>query len=243
MKNFIKAAAMTLLLVFMVTGLQSCYFNGLNKVNGNGNVITQHRTVPSFSGLEVDGKFEIVLKQGAKEDLFIETDDNLFDYIETEVKGNTLYISTSEPIGKCKELKIIITFTELTKMDFSGASDVWSEDELHFGELEMECSGASDVDFALKAEKLNFDFSGDSEVDLKGIVKTVKLDCSGASEFNAEGLEVTDYFIDCSGASSCNIFVNGELNVELSGASSLRYAGNPSSINQEISGASSIKKL
>jgi len=243
MKTITRVTAVFATILMFSFSLQSCYFNGINNINGNGNVVKQDREVSAFSGIDVGGKYEIVLTQGEKESLSIEADENLLEYIETKVKDGVLYINSTESIGKCKALVVNITFKELDNLDLSGACDVWAEEKLAFDRLEMECSGASEIDLKINATYIEFDFSGASEIKLEGEAGEIDLDCSGASEFYAEEFEVENYTIDCSGASSCRLFVTNKLDVESSGASSIRYKGNPQIINKDVSGAASIKEM
>jgi hypothetical protein len=77
---------------------------------------------------------------------------------------------------------------------------------------------------------------------LFGNADEVNLDLSGASDLDAIDLEANKYNADISGAANARIFVKNELTTDVSGASSLRYKGEPSIVNNDISGAASVKK-
>jgi len=57
-----------------------------------------------------------------------------------------------------------------------------------------------------------------------------------------ENFSVGDLHIELSGASHAEAIVNGRLDADLSGASSLHYGGNPTLGSMETSGASSLKR-
>ena len=59
-----------------------------------------------------------------------------------------------------------------------------------------------------------------------------------AFDFPAE-----NYKIDISGAGKAEINVSKELNVEISGAATVRYKGNPTKNVQDISGAGTVRKV
>jgi hypothetical protein len=214
----------------------------LNSITGNGNVIKQTRDLPSFSSIEVGGAFKVFLLQGDKESVIVEADENLMEIIITEVRGNNLVITTSEDIRNPEALNIYLTFKTLDRMEISGACELSCDDRLKFGNLDLECSGASDVTLKMSAEALKLDFSGASQVDLFGNADEVNLDLSGASDLDAIDLEANKYNADISGAANARIFVKNELTTDVSGASSLRYKGEPSIVNNDISGAASVKK-
>ena len=67
-------------------------------------------------------------------------------------------------------------------------------------------------------------------------------DASGASTIDAENLKVEDADVEASGASSATVSATNDLKVDASGASKISYNGEPKSIKQNSSGASSVTK-
>jgi len=207
------------------------------------NSIKEERTVSNFTELQIGGAFEVYLSQGDQEKLVLEADAEEMKQIVTEVVGNKLKIYTKSGWdGHMHNMAIYLTFKNLDYIDFSGAVEVESENALMFNELEMDVSGAAEIDMEFKAEKFEAEFSGASEVDFRGSCKTGYLELSGASEFDAEGLEFQDLNIDVSGASDAKVWATGNLTIDASGASSIRYKGNPK-VSIDESGASSVKPL
>jgi hypothetical protein len=205
-----------------------------------GPVIKQERQVGPFSGLEIGGAFHVYLSQGERESLVIEAEEGDLDRIITEVVGNNLRIHTKNWNNCHGPLNIYLTFKDLKYIDLSGAVDVTAENPLKFSQLELEISGAADVELPFTAEKLTSEISGASEVDLEGECEYADLEISGATEFSAMNFRVTNMNLELSGASDAKVHVTGELIVEASGASSVSYKGNPK-VMAETSGASSIK--
>lgn len=109
----------------------------------------------------------------------------------------------------------------------------------------IQASGASDVDmrnFMVHGDA-DIDLSGASNLSLEGNGENLKLSAMGASDANLEGYTTQNADIHLSGASNGEINLTAILNAELSGASKLRYYGNPTMGNIETSGASSIKPV
>jgi hypothetical protein len=125
-------------------------------------------------------------------------------------------------------------------LDLSGASEL--DIDLEAGEFISEISGASKLSGYLKATKSRIDLSGASGVKLNGSGGDLVLSGSGASHIELSGYPVADTDIDLSGASEAILNVNGRMDVELSGASSLKYTGNATLGRQDISGASNIEQ-
>lgn len=208
-----------------------------------GNYIKEERNVGSFSKLDVGGAFTVYLSQGDQEKVVVEAVADEIKKIVTEVVGGKLKIYTeSNWGGNFHEMTIHLTFKNLEEIDFSGAVEVKSQQELGFEDLEMNVSGAAEIEMALKANKFDAEFSGASEVNFSGACKLGYLELSGASEFDAENLEFGDLSMDVSGASDAKVWATGLLNIDASGASSIRYKGSPK-ISIDESGASSVKPL
>jgi hypothetical protein len=209
----------------------------------NGNFIKEERNVSNFSKLEIGGAFKVYLSQGDQEKLVIEADDKELKEIVTEVVGNTLKIYTESNWGaNFDEMTIYLTFKSLDYVDFSGAVEVTGENTLNFTELEMDVSGAAEININLNAERFEAEFSGASEIEFGGKCKTGYFELSGASEFDAQNLEFQDLNIDVSGASEAKVWATGTLNIDASGASDIRYKGTPK-VTIDESGASSVKPL
>jgi hypothetical protein len=69
------------------------------------------------------------------------------------------------------------------------------------------------------------------------------IEASGASTCRDYGFEINDLHADISGASNLHLTVQNEIEVEASGASNLTYKGNGVIVYQNISGASSVRKI
>jgi len=233
--------------LFILLGLFTTVSFGCWNIPENrstGDFVKEERAVSGFTSLDIGGAFQVYLSQGDQEKLVIEADKDEMREIVTEVVGNKLMISTKAGWpDRLHEMSVYLTFKSLDYIDFSGAVEVEGENALSFNNLEMDVSGAAEIDMELKAENFDAEFSGASEIEFRGTCKTGYIEISGASEFDAEGLEFQDLTIELSGASDAKICATGKLNIDASGASSIRYKGNPPNISVDESGASSVKPM
>ncbi len=233
----------TILIICLFTGISGLFAScNMLGVRGNGDVQKETRKVSSFDGIEVSGAFKVYIKQGATEEVVVESDANLLPLIRTEVVGSTLRIDTRKPVNNVTTMKVYITMKELKRIDVSGAVDILSEGRISVPELSYDASGASEVDMEIAVQRLKVDCSGAGKIKLRGTAANVGMDLSGASDVFAYDLAAETYDIDISGAGNAQINVSKSLRAEISGAGSIRYKGSPSEIDQQVSGAGSIKK-
>jgi hypothetical protein len=236
-----KMISLGIALTIFLTLQSGCSY-GFEGISGDGNVAKQDRDISAFSALDVGGAFKVYLTQGEEEALVVEADENLLDVISTEVRGNTLVIKTTETIRNAEAMNIYLTFVKMDELEISGACHLSGENKMTFDDLEMDCSGASQIDLKLSADNLELEFSGASDIEMYGSAGSVSMDISGASKFDAYDLEVQKYSIDISGAAHAKIFVTEELSADVSGAASLKYRGDASLTDWDVSGAGSLKK-
>lgn len=224
-----------------MTGLfASC--DMLPGVHGDGNVLKETRKVSSFNGIEVSGAFDIILKQGATEEVVVEADANLLPVIKTEVVGSTLMIDTRKPVHHVTTMRVYVTVKELKRIDVSGAVDITTEGRLNLTDLEIDASGASDSKMEIAVQKLKLDCSGASKMRFSGSATEVSMDLSGATDIFGYDLLAESYDIEISGAGNAQVNVSKKIRAEISGAGSVRYKGSPTEIDQSVSGAGSIRK-
>ena len=240
-RKFFAPLSLFLLLGMFATLSTGCW--AIPEDRSTGNFVKEDRNVSGFTKLDIGGAFKVYLSQGDQEKLVIEADDNEIKDIVTEVSGNTLKIYTkSDWNSRYHDMTVWVTFKSLDHIDFSGAVEVTGEGTLNFDRLDMDVSGAAEIQMAMKAVKFDAEFSGASEVDFSGNCTSGYLELSGASDFDAQDLEFVDLNIEVSGASEAKVWATGTLNIDASGASDIRYKGAPKiSINE--SGASSVKPL
>lgn len=231
----IKRIIFPILLSFL---LYSC----INTIDGNGNVTKETRSVSDFNKIDISGRYEVLLNQGDKENLEIEVDENLLENIKSEVKNNTLIISSKRPVGKSKSLKLYITVIDVDDIEVSGAIKLMNKGTYKTDNLDLRASGAGDIDLDVETENLTIDMSGASETKLSGSSKNFDIEISGAGKLDAKKLKTRNTSVDISGAGSAVVFAKKTLKVDVSGAGSVKYKGNPK-IEKDISGAGSVEKL
>jgi len=208
-------------------------------------VLSQSKTefdLKDFKSIDVGGAFYIEISQGDQYSVTLECEEDLLDKIDIHLSGEKLKISIKGRSSSKEQPKVSITMPNLVKLEVSGASIV-KLTGLNVESMDVEISGASELQGDLNINEINIDASGASTIGLSGKANKLNLYLSGASSFNGKGFLITDEFLaDFSGASSAYCQVDGDMFLKMTGASSLSYHGEGSILKQETSGASSISK-
>jgi len=219
-----------------------CYINNVETISGNGKVVKQVREITGFSGLKVATGIDAVISQGDKESLTVEADENLLDYIKTEVVDGKLKIYSDKNIRNAKAKKVTIEFKKLNSIDISSAGNVEGNNTLITDELDIEMSSAGDLTLSLEADKLEISISSAGDAKLSGKVNTFKADLSSAGDLNAYELEAKTGDISVSSAGSAGVFITEEASFQCSSAGSINYKGEPRLKNVSTSSAGSVNK-
>lgn len=240
MNSNIRKQICLLLALVGLAGFTSCHFG---KVTGSGHQVTENRKVDNFDRIDVSGAYEVKLKQDSTLSIAITADDNLMKHIRTQVSGGQLRIYSKRSLSTVKPMVLVIGVKSLSEVKVSGAVDVESQGRINTGNFGLNISGASKIKLDLSAADVNTEARGATEINMTGQAAAHKVKLTGAGKLFAFDFVVGDYKINTSGATHCEINVLKNLAVNSSGASEVNYRGNPSSVSNNKSGASSINKV
>lgn len=211
------------LLVILVSVLSAC-----NVVRGSGDVISESREVSGFDSVDLSGAGDVIITQGEGESLTIETDDNIMEYITSEVRGGTLYLGTEE-LTNVMPTRLVFTLgvDELNAVDVSGSGSIEAA-SIETDSLELGISGSGSVDVdSLTADELNVSISGSGDVRLAGETPEQDIDISGSGQYEAGDLLSESVVVSISGSGEATIWTTSSLDADVSGSGTVNYYGTP----------------
>ncbi len=220
---------------------------GNHRVKGNGVETTEKRQVGTYDGISVSHVIQATLVPGAEGELLLEGEENLLEHIITEVSGNHLTLKAEkgyqlEPSRGSAGIRIRVPVQDLQALEVSGAAHLSGKGGFTFADLEIDGSGAGEMDLEFSATHLEVTVSGACEIALSGSAETLEIRGSGASDLNAYELQARSAEVRVSGSADVEISVSESLDAEVSGAGDLRYRGSPEKLQSRASGAGSIHK-
>jgi len=210
---------------------------------GNGEIVTERRSVGDFDGLRIAGNFEVILREGKVPLVQINTDENLLKFIDTEVEGGILRISQEKKLISTKKIRITINYLVLKDIRAMGAALIKNEETIVSENLEIGMEGAGAIDLMINSDKLTVVLSGAGVISLAGEVREQELNLMGAGKLEALDLESKECEVSVSGLGSAEVYVTEKLNAKIEGVGSIKYGGDPKDLNTEIKGLGRIKPL
>ncbi len=230
-------------------------------VKGSGKLQTENYNYSDFTYVDVSNAFTIDIAQSSSYSVEVTVDDNLLEYVEISQEGETLEIRlktvtllwpvTVEAKITMPELRGLViseatrcaisSFSSMKNLDIelSGASSLDLVD-ISAGGVKFNVYGASKVAGDIIADDTEFNIDGASTVQLEGSADDMAVDATGSSRVELAGFTVGNADIKLSGASTGMVNVDGKLDADLSGASTLSYIGKPTMGAIKTSGASTL---
>ncbi|MCL2413680.1 MAG: DUF2807 domain-containing protein [Bacteroidales bacterium] len=195
----------------------------------------------------VSGAINLHLFSGDEDHIKIFADDNVLPHIavrQISRNGLEIFLEGVSFIRSAPQITVYLTLRDLRNLHLSGASSAHINDVFISDNLQINLGGASRfrVSGRIEANRISATLSGASRMDLVGHSETLDLTLSGASQAFGYGMICDNLIANLSGASRAEFTVLETLSARLSGASVLRYNGNPQIIFSDISGASSLQR-
>jgi hypothetical protein len=192
-------------------------------ITGSGNIISREFDYTDFSVVDAGYGFNVKIVQDEDYSIVVSFDDNVLEYLEVSVSGDTLTVGLEPGSYRLLSLDVVISMPSLDGLMLSGGSN-------------------GDVSGFSSLQGISLGLSGGSEVIIVGSASDLVVDASGGSRVYLSEFICGDAEINFSGGSNGSIYVTGTLDVNLSGGSQLTYYGNPELEDISTSGGSTIKE-
>lgn len=208
---------------------------------GNGQIITEHRSVAPFRRLSVESGIHATAALGVPA-LSLTTDSNLLPYIESWVDAETLHLGIRDGIWPTSSygFRAAVTSDAMIEVTASGGSHVDAVGT-PASQWPITASGGSEVSVArLTALNLRIDASGGSDVTVSGSSTGFDANASGGSKIHGDGCTVNDVTLSGSGGSELQLFATDSARGSLSGGSQAWIYGAPPLRVISLSGGSHV---
>lgn len=214
------------------------------KIKGNGNITSITRTTSNYNTVNFAGSFDYVLVAGSEGKITIEGEENLLQYIITEVKNGNLSVktqnNTSLQTSKRRTIKITVPFEDISAVSLAGSGDVWNESLIATNRFKVAVAGSGDVKLNLEVSSLDASVTGSGELELTGKTNSLNLSVSGSGDFKGYNLEANDVNVSVTGSGEAKVFCNGHLKARVTGSGDINYKGNPKTEDSKVAGSGSI---
>jgi len=219
--------------------------NACSYLRGSGNIVSEERTIQAFRQVEIFGAGELILSQGETESLTIEADDNLLPYIESQVRGDTLYLGLDAPwmsfIRPTRPLRFYLTVTDLRQAKIAGAGAI-SAQRLEVDDISFYINGSGEIRVDdLQAQQVSATINGSGRCEFDGQSEDQQVIINGSGKYLGQGLSSETTSVTINGSGNVNVWVESALSVNINGSGEVRYKGAPR-LTQRIAGSGDIAR-
>lgn len=210
---------LVLTLIFVVLLLVSDE-SSTTALQGSGVSVTQARTVPPFQAVELAGASEVTVRVGQRQAVAVQADDNLLDRITTEVVGGALVIETRGSFSTASPMTVSVVVPELDAVTLSG-------------------TGAIRID-GVDQQEFQLQLPGDGLVAVAGRVDRLEASLAGTGDAQLQELIARDVVATVPGTGRLQVYATRSLDASVAGTGAIFYTGNPSDVNESVTGTGEI---
>jgi len=207
-----KLALLFLLFPLLVAG---CHHGMRAEIKGSGNRVVKKLNVTPFTSISTEGAFSIEVTCQKDLGVEVEGDDNVLNVVTAEVSNNVLRLRNSKNYSTSEPVKFRISVPNLDGLTVEGA-------------------GSIDIK-GLNNDKFEIDAEGAPAINVSGKTKLIEIDSSGAGKIDTHNLHAARGVVESKGVTQIDLDVADQLDVKISGPSSVYYKGDPK-VNKTING-------
>lgn len=233
------------------------------RIKGSGVLQTRSAGVEAFHTVEASRSVRVVIA-GPDDSLTIRADDNVLDYVVTEVRGGVLRLSIDERINSLHNVQVEVTvpdnggirmlkassaasivggqpLSQVDKLQISASSAANVRVAARAGECRIKASSSATVETMLEAESCEVQASSAARVRLNGSCERCTLRASSAARIDGGDFTAQTCAARASSAGTISVRCEKSLRARTSSAGSICYAGEPKADLSSGSGGSITK--
>jgi len=235
----------TLLLAILLS--LTCSAQWGKTIKGNGNNVTIERNTGDYDGVAVSGWFDVDLVDGNEGRITLAGEENLLEYIITEVKDGKLVIKTEKGVNLKtsnwrSEIRITVPVESISFVTMSGSGDIVGKTTLKTDTFSTAMSGSGDITLDVETNSMNATMSGSGDINLSGKAINFDATISGSGDIEAYDLEADNVSATVSGSADIQVTAKKSIKARVSGSGDISYRGNPEKVDTRTSGSGDISK-
>jgi hypothetical protein len=233
-----------LLAALMLSTMTHAQWWGNEKIKGNGKMTTETRNTGAYDGIKCAGSMDYVLVAGDEGMIKLEGEENLLEYIMTEVKNGNLIVKTKKGVNlrpsSNKELKVTIPFKDINKVSLAGNGDLWNTDTIKADDLDVSLAGSGDIVLDVETTSVKGSVAGSGDLTLKGNTNDLVASVAGSGDFHGFMLQADNTTVSIAGSGDAEVVSNKSIKARVAGSGDIEYRGNPDKEDTKVTGSGTI---
>lgn len=212
-------------------------------IDGSGTTISQTRELNSFHNIILLGIGNVFITEGDSQQVTITTDDNIINYVETNVNNNAIHIKSRDNYNlDPTSLRIDIKIPDISDLNISGSGNIEMLSEFTTESVHLTITGSGDIKGRVNTTNIYNKITGSGDIEVSGFSEYNKIIISGSGDCYSDKLISNFGTVEITGSGDCTINCNNTLDVCIKGSGDTFYKGQPK-ITKTILGSGSIKQM
>lgn len=214
-----------------------------------GDNTTELRTLTPFTGIYTDDKIDIVYRYSPNYVAEVSFGDKVIKHIETSVKSGSLRITNNAKCNWVRDLskkpKVIVYAPTIELLENYGVGDIVFEDTVrtdHFTYDQWNSNGSVDLLLKVSVARIIIN-TGVSDIAVIGSADESRLYSASSGKIDASRLISDVTLVNNSSTQDIKVYTGSYLFGKITKSGYIRYAGNPVTIDRDITGTGSIVPL
>lgn len=203
---------------------------GVNQAIGSGKVVQEERPVSGINSVLVANQGDLQIVIGDEESLVIEAEDNLMEYLESNVRNSRLILETRPSINlkNTRPIRYTLTVKSLEGVSTTSSGNITAP-ALEGDIFSIESSSSGDINLeGLIADQLDVKMSSSGDVTIgSGTVTKQTIRISSSGIYNAQPVQSQEADVRLSSSGDASISVSETLGGTLSSSGNVNYWGDP----------------
>ena len=212
------------------------------RINGNGNIVLNEKTVSTFNRINNVGSAVVRFHKSDEYRVVFSIDSNLVEYVEIVSENSILNIKMKNGGSySYTEFLVDVYSPVLTSVAISGSGSLTSTDIIETSTFETNVIGSGTIEVTIESENFSSTITGTGIINVTGNSTYANINLSGSGHFNGIDFQIGSATVGISGTGNVNVFVIDNLNVNITGSGRLYYRGDP--IINNSTGTDQINKM
>jgi membrane protein implicated in regulation of membrane protease activity len=216
----VMVTVLAILTVYLLVHFDAFGSSRTSVTVGSGNAVSQTRSVAPFSGVELTGSNNVVIRVGTPQSVVVRADSNLVGKVTTVVRDGRLLVGDNGSFTPETPMLVTVTAPSLDALTISGSGNV----------------AATGVETSYLAVSI----PGSGNLNVSGTAGNVDVEVAGSGGAKLEGLTARDARAVLAGSGAIALTATNSLDARIAGSGTIVYAGNPPHVTKSITGSGVI---
>lgn len=184
----------------------------------------------------------VIVTKGTSQQITVSGPEDVIRNMNTNVSNREWHITTRECFRKYDPVTVTMQLTDLNNVSLSGAGNITIMDTLATSSSRITIAGSGNVMWRSTSEQIDATIGGSGNITLIGSSDRLFGTVAGSGNILGRDLPVKEVDLTIAGSGDVEVVVSESLKVRIAGSGSVYYYGDPSSIEQIVSGSGSVIK-